>query len=84
MSKTTTERRAARRQRVLKSGTLAFDGCGIACTVRNLSSQGAALDIVTSVVGLPPSFKLVIEADQFIRRCRPIWRLEKCIDVAFE
>lgn len=77
------EKRATRRYRVLKGGTIAFDGNGIECTVRNLSSKGAALDLA-SPEGLPPSFMLVIEADQFIRRCHPVWRSDRRIGVAFD
>ena len=77
------EKRAAQRYKVLKGATIAFDGNGVACTVRNLSSNGAALD-VPSDVSLPPSFMLLIEADQFIRRCRPVWSSERRIGVAFD
>ena len=83
MSVTTTEKRAAPRHRVLKGATIAFGGNGVACTVRNLSSSGAALDL-TSGISLPPSFMLVIEADQFIRRCRPVWSNDRRIGVAFD
>ena len=78
-----TEKRAAPRHRVLKGGTIAFDGSGVACTVRNLSSSGAAIDVAGGV-SLPPSFTLVIEADRFIRRCRPVWSNDKRVGVAFD
>jgi hypothetical protein len=77
------EKRSAPRYRVLKGATIAFGGNGVECTVRNLSSSGAALD-VASPVRLPPSFTLVIETDRFIRRCRPVWRRDKRIGVAFD
>ena len=77
------ERRKAPRHRVLKGATIAFDGIGLDCTVRNLSSSGAAIE-VASPGGLPPSFMLVIEADQFIRRCRPVWRNDNRIGVTFD
>jgi hypothetical protein len=77
------ENRAVPRHRVLKRGSIAFSGGGIDCTVRNLSSNGAGLD-VASPIGLPTSFTLVIEADQFIRRCHPVWSSEKRIGVAFD
>ena len=77
------EKRSAPRHKVLKGATIAFEGSGVECTVRNLSSKGAALDVASSV-GVPPSFMLVIEADQFIRRCRPVWRSDKRIGVAFD
>ena len=77
------EKRKTPRSRVLKGGTIAFDGNGLACTVRNLSVGGAAID-VASPVSIPPSFMLVIEADQFIRRCHPVWSKGKRIGVAFD
>ncbi len=77
------ERRSAPRYRVLKGATIAFGGNDIDCTVRNLSTNGAALD-VANPARLPPSFTLVIETDQFIRRCRPVWRSDKRIGVAFD
>jgi hypothetical protein len=69
---------------VLKHGTLAFrGGGGVDCMVRNISSTGARLDIANPI-GLPPSFTLVIEADQFMRHCRPVWSAERRIGVAFD
>jgi hypothetical protein len=77
------ERRAAPRHQVQKGATIAFGGNGLACTVHNLSAGGAALDFANSI-SLPPSFMLVIKADQFIRRCRPVWSRDKRIGVAFD
>jgi PilZ domain len=79
----TIEKRAAPRHRVLKGGTLAFDGAAVACTVRNLSSSGAAVE-VASRISLPPSLTLVIEKDHFIRRCHPVWRNDRRIGLAFD
>lgn len=78
-----TEKRATPRHRVLKRGTLAFGGGGIDCTVRNLSASGARVNIA-SPLGLPQNFTLVIEADQFIRRCRPVWNTDRQLGVVFE
>ena len=83
MSRTTIEKRTAPRYRVLKGAMIAFGGNGLACTVRNLSATGAALEL-PSRVSLPPSFMLVIETDQFIRRCRPVWSNERRIGIAFD
>jgi hypothetical protein len=83
MSENTIEKRTARRFKVLKGATVAFGGNGIACTVRNLSSSGAAIDLA-SAVSLPPSFMLVIEADQFIRRCHPVWSNDRRVGIAFD
>jgi len=78
------ERRVTPRHRVLKHGTLAFGGGGgVDCTVRNISSGGARLD-VANPTGLPRSFTLVIYTDQFMRRCHPVWAIEQRIGVAFD
>lgn len=77
------EKRAAPRHKVFKRGTIAFGGGGFDCTVRNMSTTGARIELA-GPVGLPPSFMLVIEADQFMRRCRPVWRQEQRIGLAFE
>ena len=83
MTEYTIEKRAAPRHRVLKGASIAFDGGGVACTVRNLSSGGAAVEL-DSRGGLPPSFVLVIEKDQFIRRCHPVWNRDRRFGVAFD
>jgi PilZ domain len=78
------EKRATPRHRVLKRGTLAFGGGGgVDCMVRNISSGGARLDIANPV-GVPPTFTLVIEVDQFMRRCHAVWNDDKRIGVAFD
>jgi hypothetical protein len=78
------ERRQHPRQRVLKRGMLTFlGGGGVDCTVRNISSSGARVD-VPSPVGIPAQFHLVIETDQFIRRGRPVWNSDRQIGIAFD
>jgi hypothetical protein len=76
------DQRASPRQRVLKSGTIAFDGAGIDCVVRNISATGAALE-VESQIGIPKEFKLVISAEHFNGFCRVLWRKAKRIGVVF-
>ena len=83
MSENMIEKRAARRFRVLKGGKITYDGNGLACTVRNLSSSGAGIEL-QSAVSLPPSFMLLIEADHFIRRCHPVWSNDRRVGVAFD
>lgn len=77
-----TENRKEPRNRVLKAGTIAFDGGGIDCTVRNRSESGAALD-VASPLGIPEVFLLMVPADGLSQQCRVVWRKEKRIGVAF-
>ncbi len=75
------EQRDSRRQRVLKSGTIAFNGSGIDCVVRNISATGAALE-VESHSGIPPTFDLIISG-KFSEHCHVLWRKDKRIGVIF-
>ena len=76
------EKRAAQRYRVFKGGTITFENSGIACTVRNMSDGGAAIDLESPVI-LPQSFTLSISRDNFARNCRAVWRNDKRIGLAF-
>ena len=76
------EKRAAQRFRVLKGGIVATDGGSIPCTVRNMSSTGAAVEFAQRV-DLPPNFTLRIERDRFTRRCRPVWCDRRRVGMAF-
>ena len=76
------EKRAAQRYRVFKGGTITFENSGIACTVRNMSDSGAAIDLENPVI-LPQSFTLSISRDNFVRNCRTVWRNDKRIGLAF-
>jgi hypothetical protein len=71
------------RHRVLKVGTIEFDGGAFKCMVRNMSNIGAALD-VNSPVGIPEHFTLVFPADGLDMPCRVAWRKEKRIGVVFD
>lgn len=77
------EKRNSPRYRVLKQGAIAFGGGVIDCTVRNMSLSGARIE-VDNPSALPPSFMLVIEADQFLRRCHPVWTADRRAGVAFD
>ncbi|MGC1862637.1 MAG: PilZ domain-containing protein [Methylocystis sp.] len=78
------ERRDDSRRRVLKSAKISFNNgmsC-IDCSVRNVSSTGACLEVV-SPVGVPSKFELLIQDERFARPCYVAWRGEKRIGVAF-
>jgi PilZ domain len=77
------EKRAAQRHRIFKGAIITFEGLGVACTVRNVSSGGAAIDLDGRVL-LPPSFTLSISCDHVVRKCRTVWRDDKRIGLAFE
>lgn len=78
------ERRKAQRHRTLKAGSISFNrAAGIDCRVRNLSPEGALLE-VASQVGIPDDFVLVIEHDRFRQPCHVIWRTATRMGVAFQ
>ncbi len=56
------EKRVFLRHRVLRAGTIEFDGGEVNCMVRDMSNAGAALD-VTSPVGITDYSALVFPAD---------------------
>jgi hypothetical protein len=76
------EHRTATRRRLLKSGKISFGGGAIDCTIRNFSDTGAALD-VTSPVGIPDHFTLIIGSDNIHTACRVVWRKQSRIGVRF-
>lgn len=77
------ETRRDARHRVLKAGTIDFGGGGINCTVRNLSTTGAALE-VTSQTGIPDKFTLVVPGDALHLACHIVWRKSYRIGVRFD
>ena len=76
------ERRAKPRQRVLKAGTIEFDGSNVDCTIPNMSPIGAALE-VASPLGIPHEITLNIVSRHERQHCRIVWRQQKRIGVAF-
>jgi hypothetical protein len=76
------ERRAQPRQRVFKAGTIEFDGTAVNCTVRNLSSIGAGLE-VENATGIPHEITLNIRSCEARRHGFVVWRRERRIGIAF-
>ena len=78
------ERRKIVRHRTLKAGSINFNRAGgIDCRVRNFSPAGACLE-VTSQVGIPEHFELVIEHDHFRSSCHVIWRTATRLGIEFK
>jgi PilZ domain len=75
--------RGEQRRRTLKAGSIAFGGGAIDCTVRNLSSRGACLE-VTSQQGIPEFFVLAIEGDEIKLPCSIAWRKGRKMGVVFK
>jgi PilZ domain len=76
------EKRLAQRRRVLKAGMIVSSAGTFNCVVRNLSEQGAALDLPSSI-GIPHDFTLVIPTEGARFFCQSVWRNERRIGVAF-
>jgi hypothetical protein len=77
------ENRGTQRQKVIKAGTISFDGSGIDCLVRNMSVGGANLE-VESQIGIPTTFDLVISVEHSHHHCHVVWRKGRRIGVAFD
>lgn len=77
------DNRLDQRRTTLKGGRIVFNAgrSTIDCKVRNLSSKGAKLQ-VTSVVGIPDTFDLLLEGTAR-QPCRVVWRTLKELGVQF-
>ena len=77
------DNRQTQRHSTLKGGRIVFNAgrSTIDCKVRNLSSKGAKLQ-VTSVVGIPDTFDLLLEGTAR-QPCRVAWRTLKELGVEF-
>jgi diguanylate cyclase (GGDEF)-like protein len=78
------ERRRAARSRTLLEGKILLNDrrSVIDCVVRNLSEQGACLQ-VASVVGIPPTFDLQIDHEPATRPCVAVWHAQSRIGIEF-
>jgi hypothetical protein len=78
------DNRRAPRRRVFKDGVIQAKGLGTACTVRNLSDDGALLNSETAeTVETADHLTLVIVSEKLVRKCRVIWREGNKMGVAF-
>lgn len=78
------ERRKVQRHRTLKAGSIRFNrGSGIDCRVRNVSPEGALLE-VASQIGIPNDFVLVVAIDRVRQPCHVIWRDPTRLGVQFK
>ena len=77
------EKRGASRHRTLKAGHIVFNRAStIDCRVRNLSPQGACLEVANQI-GIPDSFLLVVDHGPR-QSCHVIWRTATRMGVAFD
>ena len=57
-------------------------GSVMSCMVRNISPEGAAIDVENPAF-VPPRFRLVMASDSSVRECRIAWIQQKRIGVTF-
>ena len=78
-----TDNRGNQRRKTLKGARIVFNAgrSTINATVRNVSSRGAKLQ-VTSVVGIPDTFDLLLDGHAR-QPCRVVWRTLKELGVEF-
>ena len=57
-------------------------GSVISCVVRNISVEGAAIDVPNPAF-VPPRFRLVMAKDSSVRECRIAWIQKNRIGVSF-
>jgi hypothetical protein len=77
------ETRAAPRYRVTKAAQIEYGSHKIACTVRDLSATGAALEVFDPAI-IPAKFTLVVPEDGLKLPCRVVRRTDFRIGVAFD
>ena len=78
--------RIAPRYRVNKPATIDYGGDKYPCTVRDISSTGAALELsdLAQIVRRAKAFTLLIPEDRLRLSCRVVWQREYRVGVAFE
>ena len=76
------EKRKHPRTEINEPAYVSSGGSVMSCMVRNISAEGAAIDVENPAF-VPPSFKLVIARDSTVHECRIIWIQKNRIGVTF-
>jgi hypothetical protein len=77
------ETRIAPRLRVAKPAVIEYGGDKIPCTIRDISTTGAALE-VSNLARIPLKFTLIVPEDKLKLPCQVVWRRDFRIGVAFD
>jgi hypothetical protein len=77
------ETRIAPRFRVTKPAKIEYGNNKIACTIRDLSTTGAALEL-SDRSNIPNAFTLVMPDDGLRLPCHVVWRREFRMGIAFD
>jgi PilZ domain len=76
------DKRRAKRRKVLQAGRITFARQSLTCTVRDISATGAAL-AGANLATTPDIFMLLLEMESSARRCTVVWRKKTQIGVQF-
>jgi PilZ domain len=76
------EKRKHQRTEINEPAYVSAGGSVMRCMVRNISPDGAAIDVETPAF-VPDQFRLVMAKDSSTFDCRVIWIREKRIGLAF-
>jgi PilZ domain len=76
------ERRKHPRTEIDQPGYVSSGGSVMSCMVRNISPEGAAID-VDNPAFIPQRFRLVIASDRSVYQCRIAWIQKNRIGLTF-
>jgi hypothetical protein len=76
------EKRKHQRTDINEPGYVSADGSVMSCVVRNISLEGAAIDVENPAF-VPSRFRLVMANGSSVRECRVAWIQQKRIGVTF-
>ena len=76
------EKRKYQRKEINEPAYISAGGAVMRCTVRNISPEGAALD-VDNPAFVPAQFRLVMASDSSSRECTVVWLQQKRVGVVF-
>jgi PilZ domain len=76
------EKRKHPRTEINEPAYVSSGGSVMSCTVRNISADGAAIDVENPVF-VPPRFRLVMARDSSVRECSIAWIQDNRIGLTF-
>jgi hypothetical protein len=76
------EKRKHPRTEINEPAYVSSGGAVISCMVRNISPEGAAIDVENPAF-VPAHFRLVMASDSSVHECSVVWIQQKRIGVAF-
>jgi PilZ domain-containing protein len=76
------EKRKHPRTEINQPAYVSSGGSVMSCVVRNISAEGAAIDVENSAF-VPPRFRLVMANDSSVHQCRIAWIQKNRIGLTF-